>query len=65
MLQAQGRREFDDVVGSGRRGHGEVDVVAGSGTASRARGRGLHYRRRHRIGSGKMATRKGLDRGWG
>jgi hypothetical protein len=38
MLRAQGRRGFDGVVGSGRRGLGEVDVVAGSGTASRAWG---------------------------
>jgi hypothetical protein len=41
----------------------EDDVVAGSGIALWAWGRGLHCRWRHRLGSGKMVARKGLDHG--
>jgi hypothetical protein len=41
----------------------EDDVVAGSGIASWAWARGLHCRWRHRLRSGKMVARKGLDHG--
>jgi hypothetical protein len=41
----------------------EDDVVAGSGMASWTWGRGLCGRWHHRLGSGKMAVRKGLDCG--
>jgi hypothetical protein len=49
--------------GAQRRGLGEDDVVVGSGTTSRAWGQCLQCRRCHRLGSGKMMARKGLDRG--
>jgi hypothetical protein len=50
-------------LGAQHRGLREDDVVAGSGTASRAWGQGMCCRLRHRLGSGKMVARKGLDRG--
>jgi hypothetical protein len=68
-LWAQGQSRFESVTGSGvvpgAQHHGirEDNVVAGSGTASQAWGRGLRDRRRHRLGSGKMTTHKGLDHG--
>jgi hypothetical protein len=49
--------------GAHRHGLGEDNIVVGSRTASRAWGRGLHCQWRHRLGSGKMAAHKGLDRG--
>jgi hypothetical protein len=94
VLWAQGRHEFDGVVGSVRcglkeddntagpgtawvldtvgsrmvrgvqhRGLGEDNVVACSGTTSRAWGQGLHGQRRQWLGSGKMAARKDLHHG--
>jgi hypothetical protein len=60
----------DGIMGSGmmlspqHRRLGENDVVAGSRTASRAWGQRLCGRRHHRLGSRKMATCKGVDRGW-
>jgi hypothetical protein len=57
------------VVGSGMAwvhsvtGFWEDDVVVGLRTASWAWGRGLCCRQCHRLGSGKMAARKGLDSG--
>jgi hypothetical protein len=62
-LRAQGRHGLDGVVGSRRRGLGEDDIVADSATVSQAWGRHLHGRRCHWLRSGKMASRKGLDRG--
>jgi hypothetical protein len=50
-------------LGAQRRGFGEDDVVACSGTASQAWGWHLRGRRCHRLGSGKMAARKGA-RSW-
>jgi hypothetical protein len=49
--------------GAQHRGLGEDDIVVGLGTASQAWGQVLHCQWRHRLGSGKMAVRKGLDRG--
>jgi hypothetical protein len=49
--------------GAQRSGLGEDDVVAGSGTALHTWGRHLRGRRHRRLGSGKMAVHKGLDRG--
>jgi hypothetical protein len=77
MSQAQGVRRHcgpEDGAGHRRRGlrngmgaqrHGlwEDDVVVGLRTASWAWGRGLCCRQCHRLGSGKMVARKGLDSG--
>jgi hypothetical protein len=71
-LQAWGGRwhGLDDITGLGmahcahHRGLREDDVVAGSGMAMRAWGRGLYCRWRHRLESGKMVVHKGLNRGW-
>jgi hypothetical protein len=49
--------------GAQRHGLGEDDVVAGSRMTSQFWGRGMRGRQRLRLGSGKMMTRKGLDRG--
>jgi hypothetical protein len=46
-------------MGQWRRGLREDNVVVGSGTASQAWGWRMCGRRRHRLGSGKMAAHKG------
>jgi hypothetical protein len=64
-----GRARAIGVPGSGmmrgaqRRRLREENIVVGLGTASRAWGQGLRYRRHHRLGSGKMVAHKGLDSG--
>jgi hypothetical protein len=45
--------------GAQHRGLGEDNIVAGSGTTSRAWGRHMRGRRCHQLESGKMAARKG------
>jgi hypothetical protein len=68
-LRARGRRGSsasrarERRGGAQRHGLGEVDVVAGLGTASQAQGRGLRGQQHHRLRSGKMVARKGVDRG--